>query len=292
MTHLQKQGLMFSVVALVIAAAGSLLPNANDPATLLMLAALITALGVPHGALDTLFARELHGVRSITGWCIFTLAYLAPAALVVVLWHYAPAVFLVGFLLVSGVHFSGDPAPGARYFTRIMYGGALILLPLLLHAAEVSALFAFLVGSDIAAPIVYWLGYLSWPWLVGTVIAVVSCLRADWLTALELASVALLALLAPPLLAFTIFFCGMHSARHILRTARHVGTATNYQLVRAAAAPLLGALATGAALLWYLPASPIDARVTQLVFVGLAALTIPHMALVERIRLAGWKNQD
>jgi hypothetical protein len=63
-----------------------------------------------------------------------------------------------------------------------------------------------------------------------------------------------------------------------------------YRLLAAALLPMLGVLG-GSALAWYfLREISLDAKIIQLVFVGLAALTVPHMALVEQVRLSGWKK--
>jgi Brp/Blh family beta-carotene 15,15'-monooxygenase len=114
--------------------------------------------------------------------------------------------------------------------------------------------------------------------------------RRDRLTALEFAAVGILAFVAPPLLAFTLFFCGMHGARHILRSFSYSGRDSWRLVSLAASLPMLGVGLASAGAWHVLKDTPLDARVVQIVFVGLAALTVPHMALVERVRLAGWRQ--
>ncbi len=103
-----------------------------------------------------------------------------------------------------------------------------------------------------------------------------------------MAAVGLLALLAPPLLAFTVFFCGMHGARHILRTVKYSGRPFRALLAARALAPTLGFLCVLAVAFYELRHLTWEARLIQLVFVALAALTVPHMMLVEQIRFSGW----
>lgn len=284
----RRQGLVFGCAACLATAASGALGRFPPQLELIVLAALILVLGVPHGAMDTLFAQRLYGLRTAWDWTCFTAGYLALAGLVVAAWAWAPTAFLGGFLLISVAHFSGDPAEGTPWASRILYGGAVLVLPAARHQDEMGGLFGQLVGPESAGAIMPVMGWLVWPWVLGLVVAIGERGRRDRLTAFEFAAVGLLAFVAPPLLAFTLFFCGMHGARHILRAFRYSGRASWRFLGWVALLPMVGVgLASAAA--WYcLQDAPLDARVVQIVFVGLAALTVPHMVLVERARLAGW----
>ena len=284
---LKVQGVLFSLLALILTAAVLLLPSLNPQVELYVFATLVLVLGVPHGALDPIFARQLYGIQTLPGWVFFAVIYVTLGALVVWLWWLMPGVFLLLFLAASAVHFSGDLVPQTPRIARICYGGAVIFFPVLLHAADVSQLFGFLAGASTADSLVTGMRWLAWPWLMAT--ALVSCFmwRRDWLTALEMTSVSLLAIAVPPLLAFTVFFCVMHSARHALRAQQYAALSAP-RLLLTSAAPMIAVLAGTVLSLYFFKDLSIDKHIVQLVFVGLAALTAPHMLLVERVRYAGW----
>ena len=282
------QGIVFCLLALLVTCGTQLIGRFSPQTELILLAALIVVLGVPHGALDTLFAKRLYGIHTLRGWLGFGGIYLLLAAAIVGLWLVAPAGFLVGFLVISAVHFSGDPAAGTPQIVRLLYAGTVLVFPSFFYAEEMSQLFGHLVGREAAQAVSVGLSWLAWPWLGAVILAVFERVYRDWLTALELTAVSGLALLTPPLVAFTVFFCGMHSARHILRTADYSGRSEVRLLAVAALLPMLGVLAASAGAWYFLQDTALDARVIQIVFVGLAALTVPHMALVERVRFSGW----
>jgi hypothetical protein len=60
-------------------------------------------------------------------------------------------------------------------------------------------------------------------------------------------------------------------------------------LVWIAAGPVIGTLVLGFWGWQGLAESGLTAKMVQVVFVGLAALTVPHMALVERVH---WRSPD
>ena len=215
------QGLVFCALAVATAASAKFFQGIDPQTGLVAMAILIFVLGVPHGVLDTVFAQNLYDVRTARDWIGFAVAYFIPAAVVVGLWQFAPQLFLAGFLIISIAHFSGDPSPGTPVLSRIFYGGAIIVLPTILHSTEVTRLFSFLVGTDVASHTVEVLLTIKWPWLVGLALAAIIRMQSDLTSGLEIVALGLLATLAQPLVAFTVFFCTMHSARHILRTTEY-----------------------------------------------------------------------
>jgi Brp/Blh family beta-carotene 15,15'-monooxygenase len=289
---LAHQRSIFLVVAIVAIAASIILPRPPANAELIVPGALIVFLGVPHGALDILYIRRVLGIRLPRHFVLTLLSYLAISGVVVWLWVAAPLIFLIGFLMASGFHFSGDPERGASPFTRVATGVGVVALPVLFHAAELQHLYSLLTNRGAAETVVE----ISYPLAVGVVFVgalavAIEITRRHFAIAGELAIVLLLVTVAPPLLGFTIYFCLMHSARHILRTAELVPI-SHRAFVIECVLPMVAVLLAGC-VAWQLQAVlPMDAKVIQILFVILAALTAPHMVIVEPIRFRGWNGPD
>ena len=73
-------------------------PHLN-PTMLLGALSLVVILGVPHGSLDVLFARQTYQLAHMTKWIKFLTLYMASCLLIIALWMLAPGFFFVAFLI-------------------------------------------------------------------------------------------------------------------------------------------------------------------------------------------------
>jgi Brp/Blh family beta-carotene 15,15'-monooxygenase len=199
---------------------------------------------------------------------------------------------LVCFLLISVWHFSADLAPSALWLARLSYGSAIIVLPAFRFSNELTALFSFLIDTNASVSLVAALQALLLP--VSVLIALSLTLlvvRADRFSALELLSVSALMFFVAPLPAFTLYFCLMHGARHILRTKQQVAQVSVQSMLGVMILPMLGTLVLMLLGWFFVVSQSLEQGVVQLVFVGLAALTVPHMCLVQRaVSVSGGLN--
>lgn len=283
MKALRLQGRVFMGTALLVSLIHVGIGIPQGEVSLIVLVLAIVLLGIPHGALDTLYAGRVFGVRRLWQWLLFSVAYLVPVVAVLLLWPEWPFFFLTLFLVVSMAHFAGDPEQGCPVWLRMLYGGAPVVLPSLLHGSEVEILLGSLVTADIATDVRTVLSFLAWPWLAAFALGALAYGRQHRQASMEMVAVGALCSLAPPLVSFTLFFCCMHSARHILRSLGE-GEPSAYhvrQAVLAGVPPMIGTLVILAVYWDSGKGAAVEPRLVQTVFVGLAALTFPHVMLVD-----------
>ena len=244
------------------------------------IAILAAVLGMPHGALDPLIARRLGLWRTPLTFAAFNLAYIGVAAAVVALWLIAPVPSLVAFLLISAAHFGSDWNRERPLALRFLTGAALLSLPSLRDQDAVADLYVTLAG-DGARAVAATQAALGPVLLVGLAVAAVIAARRAPHEAFELLSAAALALLAPPLMFFIVYFCTLHSARHLREGFREEHGHGRRLTLLVVAAYTLAPLALAAAfLVGTAGTAALDEQLLRVVFIGLAALTVPHMALV------------
>jgi Brp/Blh family beta-carotene 15,15'-monooxygenase len=252
-----------------------------------VLATAVLVLGVPHGALDVLHAKRAYRLDRPHRWGAFLVAYMALAAAVVVGWITFPAVSLCVLLAISAFHFSGDLEAGSPVRLRVAHGLAPVCLPGLLHADALRDLFAALAPADFSTSLAAWMEIAARPVMAAVVFSVATSATRWRHASLEVAATALVCSLAPPLTGFGLYFCLLHSWRHVSRTAR-LYTPSRSEFAWGVLAPTVATGVAGAFVLAALEPDTWTRGLLQVVFVGLAALTVPHMVLIERIRLAGW----
>jgi Brp/Blh family beta-carotene 15,15'-monooxygenase len=250
---------------------------------LLLLAPLVAILGLPHGALDLPIAEALWPLHGWRGKLRFMAIYLGLAAGVILVWILVPGVALAAFLACSVLHFSDDWSQSALPL-RWTGGVATIGAPALLHPEDVATHFAYLAPPSVAVVIA---NVAAIAGALGLCVYIATCIlrpEARCRAATEQAILWGHAALLPPLMFFIVYFCSLHSIRHFSTTILFVPHAGRALVIAALLSGIV--ILTATFYLQTLLDGSSDALVrnlSQTVFIGLAALTVPHMILVERL---------
>jgi len=257
----------------------------------------VVLIGLPHGAFDGAIANHLGAGRSLAEAAKFITGYCAATGLVIAIWIMFPAVTLPLFLIISMVHFGrGDASAksGPVFMMQVLLHGGLPIFGIIyFQQTSVIPLFDALTNGDsnlailtsnIMVPV---MGLMAG--LYGFMAFRDASLRARFA---EFILLAVVFAFLPPLVSFALYFCIIHTGRH-MRCIWHVlaSSSSPKGLYRQAASFTLASwLVGGAAFLW-LKTGDLDAALLQVVFIGLAALTVPHMILVDGFFAKGQGHQ-
>ena len=265
-------------------------PHLN-PTMLLVALSLVVILGVPHGSLDVLFARQTYQLEHIKKWIKFLSLYMASCLLIIALWILMPGLFFVAFLILSAIHFSDDINLPGHQLLKLSYGFAIISLPALMNGNELTNLYGMIVDAEFALQIVLISMYVSL-FLLPALLILFYRNKVNFRSQLEITSISILFLLATPILAFTIYFCLMHSARHLVRSRFFLDGFQRQQFIYALILPTIAVIMMAFGI-WHFKLTPSFERdLIQIIFVGLAALTVPHAWLLNQANFSKWATKS
>ena len=247
----------------------------------------IVFIGLPHGAVDGALAAHLGWMDSKKKAASFLTGYVAMAALVVGLWFIAPVLSFIIFLAISMFHFGkGDVNSTDKQFTGIeslARGGIVIAGISQFHKVDADYIFQVLIGSNTD---------LVWLFLDAALAITIACCgitiaakkgqeRGKFFG--EIAGLTLIFAILPPLVGFSIYFCLIHSVRHFTSMKAMLSdTISKLQITKTTV--LFSAICWAVGLIILAQQSTnigIEPALLQVIFIGLAALTVPHMMLVD-----------
>ena len=259
---------------------------ASDTLNLLALLGVVF-IGLPHGAMDGALAMHFGWTNRPSVIALFLLAYVGLAGAVVLAWTFTPVLTFVLFLALSIYHFGrGDASSmggGQISIESLARGGLVIGGISQMHRSDVDVIFQTLVGPNTS---------FVWLFLDAVVLVTFVCVleamlfkhrQARWSFAIELGLLFLLFLTAPPLLGFALYFCFVHTIRHVSSMRIYLQhTISNLSITKTTAGFSLLTWGVGLVVLAQQTTSmDVESALVKVVFIGLAALTVPHMVLVD-----------
>ena len=260
---------------------------------------LILIVGVSHGSLDHLKGKKLLKLFNIKSTYIFYITYILISAVVVVTWILLPSITLIVFLIIASYHFGKEDTHflinNRSYFTQLLYffkGFLIILAPLTFHFQETIAIFKLLlIDNEVFYSSLDFIEKnniiqkgIVFSFLSSVILLLKNFEKKKFLIFFDYFSILTLNLYLTPLIAFTIYFCFLHSIRHSISLAIELdpdSVVNGFRLFVKKALPLTILTAVFSLIALYLLSysNNLDSAILKIIFIGLASLTFPHILL-------------
>ncbi|MDA7699724.1 Brp/Blh family beta-carotene 15,15'-dioxygenase [Candidatus Pelagibacter sp.] len=260
---------------------------------------LILTIGISHGALDDQKGKKLSQLYNIKKSYLFYLIYSLIGIGIIIFWLFFPTVSLILFLIVASYHFGKEDTEflinNKNVSNLILYffkGSLIIIAPLIFHFVETINIFKLLLIEN--EKFYLFLNFIEDKSILLFALSI-SLLSSIYyflknfkiiniLIFLDLFSIIVLNYFLTPLIAFTIYFCFLHSFRHTIslitelnENSFKVGTITFIK--KAMPLTVLTAIFYVISLYFLSNFYQLNDAILKVIFIGLASLTFPHILL-------------
>tara|TARA_B100000427_G_scaffold283376_1_gene255641 strand:- start:300 stop:1235 length:936 start_codon:yes stop_codon:yes gene_type:complete len=260
---------------------------------------LILIIGVSHGSLDHIKGRKLLKIFKINNIITFYTSYFLLAVTIIILWVLLPTVVLIAFLIVASFHFGKEDTQflidNNSYLNQFLFflkGSLVILAPLYFNFNETVSIFKLLLIENESfyqsLNVIENNNFL----IIGIVLSALSSIilffkkfeLRKFTIFFDYFSIIIINMHFSPLIAFTIYFCFLHSIRHSISLITELDQESlrNGLLVfikKATPLTILTAIFCLIGLYFLNNNYNLDSAILKLIFIGLASLTFPHILL-------------
>ena len=260
---------------------------------------LILSIGVSHGALDNLKGRKLFQILGISNFFIFYFSYILISLIIIVLWIIVPTISLMIFLILASHHFGKEDTQFLMsensYLNQLLFflkGSLIIFAPMYFHFDETISIFkSLLIDNETffeSLNLIETNKILLYGIIVSTLSSILLFTKnfelKKFTIFFDYFSILIINYYFSPLVAFTIYFCFLHSVRHSISLISELdenSIANGLKIFIKKALPLTILTATFCFLGLYLLNNTynFDSSILKIIFIGLASLTFPHILL-------------
>jgi Brp/Blh family beta-carotene 15,15'-monooxygenase len=250
-------------------------------------------LGISHGALDNVKGKKLLYLLGYRSLFSFYFIYILISLLIVFFWVLFPNTVLLLFLVVASYHFGKEDTVFSfkekfliAEFLYFLKGSAVILAPLLFQREKTNEIFEILNFNVFESQLFnnqFLITFLCLSFLSSLIISNKKKADLKALMIMDFFSLIILNLFLTPVLAFTIYFCFLHSIRHSITLIFVLDKSFKSGLKKFINKAIPLTFVTGVIFLiavYFLNSSyKLDEAIYKVIFIGLASLTFPHILL-------------
>jgi Brp/Blh family beta-carotene 15,15'-monooxygenase len=260
---------------------------------------LILSIGISHGSLDNIKGRKLFQILGVNNFFIFYLSYILITMAVIILWIIIPSISLAIFLIVASYHFGKEDTQFLiirnSYYNQLLYflkGSLIILAPMFFHFDETVSIFKLLLIDN--ESFYKFLDFIETNkiLLFGVILSTLSSIvlfyknfeLKKFTIFLDYFSILIINYYLSPLLAFTIYFCFLHSIRHSISLMSELdkndlSNGLKNFIKKALPLTIVSAIFCLIGLYLLNNTYDFDSSIIKIIFIGLASLTFPHILL-------------
>ena len=253
---------------------------------------LIISLGISHGALDHIKGKKLSKKLEFKSTIMFYILYILVGLSVILLWLLFPKILLFVFLLIASFHFGKEDSEFINYKPNqdLIYffkGSLVVTAPLLFHKNETLEIFAnlnFDISQNLLISNEFLYLFILISFFSNILISFNKQIDIKSLLIMDFISILLLNYFLSPILAFTVYFCFLHSIRHSFKLSNELNRINFIKgfkefIIKAMPLTILTGILFLMSLLYLKNYYFLDSAISKVIFIGLASLTFPHILL-------------